>query len=997
MNPRPLYCCLTCLFHAITILAFSISHAQNIPLYFNHLTVNNGLSQSVATVTLKDSKGFIWISSLDGIDCFDGISCRHYDLSHLASVNLTQTTTNFLEDKNGDIWAGTQHGLLKYSYKKDTFSYHPLHTIDIDNNYSSPDIVRISYIDENNILWLQRENFFYCFDINKMRSWQIETAQLDRFPRALFPYRKPFQKVEYFYIIDELSGRVHKASFKNGQFIWESNKLERSLGVINTSTLTGDTIFLAAQNKLYRYNFALNKCDLIKQLPDASTVSALTAKDNMLWVGTFNEGIAGIDVHTNEIINRSRHTIYDNNSLLSDQVSFIFIDDADNLWVSIWGAGISFTNLKKYRMEQVFTSGEAWANGCSNFIRCIAADSRGGIWCSTGEDYLISFNRRLQFREKIALPGGSSHFIIDKNDNIWLGINENFYNYSIAKKRLTRQIKDNRFAMPDINNVMQLKNGHILFSSNNGVWMYRQGEAIVQMDDLPRHKVITMIFENREGRLFVVVDRVGINIYEPSGNAHYKLRKSFILSGNAKCFYEQNDTALWIASTSGLILFNQQKEKIERIFTTGNGFANNYMYTCLPDSKNNLWITSNKGITAFNMLTWRCRNFNAQDGIQSNEFNSFAYLLARDSTMIFGGINGLNRVKPSSFTPYTLPAQPQITSIKTDRLINPFSFDSDNAIILPYDKSSIEIGIAALEYANAPSNALKYLLEGNDKDWSWSSNKGLIQYAHLSPGKYRFKLMAANCDGIWNKEIRTLSIIVLNPFWLTWWFIGLCVLALSITLYLIYRFRLQQAQKMERLRTRIAADLHDDIGSMLSSISMYCEAIKKQVKEKMPQLEIVLEKMGGNSRKMVSNMSDIVWAVNAGNDEGKKLLERMEAFATDACSVTGSKLHFSYNSELNAMIFPLEYRKNIYLIFKEALNNALKYAEAGDIYVSVNRKGTHVNLVVQDNGKGFDTATEYTGNGLRNLQFRAREIHGNLKIISCCRKGTTISLDCKIS
>jgi signal transduction histidine kinase len=985
------------LFHAIAIFAFSVAHAQNGSLYFNHLTVNNGLSQSVATVTLKDSRGFIWIASLDGIDCFDGISCRHYDLSHLTPLNLTQTTTNFLEDQNGDIWAGTQHGLLKYSYKKDAFSYHPLHTIGINNDYASPDVVRISYIDADNNLWLQRENYFYCFDINKMTSRQIAVPPLSQFPRALFPYRKPFQQVEHFYVMDEYAARVHKASRQNGRLTWASHKLDISLRITNAAIHTGDTIFLAAQHELYRYHFDLDTCVMIKQLPNAGSVTALTTHENKLWVGTSNDGIVSIDIHTNEIIYRGTHSFYNDHSLLADHVPSIFIDDADNLWVSAWGQGISYTNLKKARMEQAFTNGEAQANGCSNFIRCIAADSRGDIWCSTGENYLVRFDSRLQFREKIDLPGESTHFVIDKSDNIWFGSNEDVFTYSIIKKRLTPVKKDSALVSRGINNVMQLKNGQVLFACNYGVWTCRPGEGIRVMADLPYGKVVNMLFENKEGMLFVGIDRVGMNMYEPSGNNRYRLRKTFTFSGNTKCFYEQNDTALWIATTTGLMLFNQQKEKIESIFTTANGFPNNYLYACLPDAKQNLWITSNKGITAFNMQTRQCRNFNVQDGIQSNEFNSFAYLLTRDSAMIFGGINGLNRIKPSSFTPYNHLAKPQITSIKRDSMINPFSFDSDKAIILPYDKSGIEIGIAALEYANAASNTLKYILEGNDKDWSYSPNKGLIQYAHLAPGKYRFKLMAANCDGVWNPEIRTLHITVLNPFWLTWWFMGICVLVLSAALYLIYRFRLQQALKMERLRTRIATDLHDDIGSTLSSISMYSEAVKKQVKDRMPQLEQVLEKMGENSRKMVSSMSDIVWAVNPGNDEGKKLLERMEAYATDACSVTDTRLHFSYNRELNALSFPLEYRKNIYLIFKEALNNALKYAEAGDIYVSVHRKGTQVNLVVQDNGKGFDTATEYPGNGLKNLQLRAREIQASLKISSCPGKGTLIGLDCNIS
>src|SRR5689334_21920813 len=145
----------------IALLAPCMSHAQSASLYFNHLTVNNGLSQGVANVTLKDSRGFVWISTLDGIDRFDGISCRHYDLSRLANVNLTQTTTNFLEDKKGNIWAGTQQGLLYYNYARDSFSYISLGSIGIEDHYTSPDIIRISYIDDQNRLWLQHENHFY--------------------------------------------------------------------------------------------------------------------------------------------------------------------------------------------------------------------------------------------------------------------------------------------------------------------------------------------------------------------------------------------------------------------------------------------------------------------------------------------------------------------------------------------------------------------------------------------------------------------------------------------------------------------------------------------------------------------------------------------------------------------------------------------------------------------------------------------------------------------
>src|SRR5262245_51033520 len=146
MKPGLIYCLLKKCLLVAALAASGVSYAQYAPLYFNHLTVNNGLSQGVANVTLKDSRGFVWISTLDGIDRFDGINCRHYDLSQLAKVNLTLTTTNFLEDKNGNIWAGTQQGLLQYNYARDAFSYVSLGSIGIDDQFASPDIIRISYI-----------------------------------------------------------------------------------------------------------------------------------------------------------------------------------------------------------------------------------------------------------------------------------------------------------------------------------------------------------------------------------------------------------------------------------------------------------------------------------------------------------------------------------------------------------------------------------------------------------------------------------------------------------------------------------------------------------------------------------------------------------------------------------------------------------------------------------------------------------------------------------
>ena len=203
-----------------------------------------------------------------------------------------------------------------------------------------------------------------------------------------------------------------------------------------------------------------------------------------------------------------------------------------------------------------------------------------------------------------------------------------------------------------------------------------------------------------------------------------------------------------------------------------------------------------------------------------------------------------------------------------------------------------------------------------------------------------------------------------------------------------------QTQLRERLR--IAKDLHDDIGATLSSISMYSDGLKGQLNEQFPQLGAILDKIGENSRDMVTSMSDIVWAINPDNDDGSKLLNRMENYATDICAAKHIKLHFTGGEELKTILLQLEQRKNLYLIFKESVNNAVKYADAKNLWVTVSLNGREIHLLVKDDGKGFAEATVKKGNGLKNMQVRAAELDGTLSISAEAGNGTSVSLVCGI-
>jgi signal transduction histidine kinase len=301
-----------------------------------------------------------------------------------------------------------------------------------------------------------------------------------------------------------------------------------------------------------------------------------------------------------------------------------------------------------------------------------------------------------------------------------------------------------------------------------------------------------------------------------------------------------------------------------------------------------------------------------------------------------------------------------------------------------------------LNYSNAANNQYAYKLEGADKEWNLLGSNRTVRFSNLAPGHYTLQLKAANNESIWNEHTTHFSFVVIPPFWRTWWFTTLLVAIVAAGVYALYRYRVNHLIGLEKLRTRIATDLHDDIGATLSSISFYSEAIRQRAKDKLPEVEHILEKMGETSRSMVGSMSDIVWAINPDNDHFDKLVRRMHSYAAELCSIKNITLQFHSNEMERNIQLSLEQRKNIYLIFKEAINNALKYAACHTLRLHLHTTGGNIQMEIQDDGKGFNTDGEFKGNGLKNMQLRAREIHAHVNITSAPGKGTSIAFELKI-
>jgi two-component sensor histidine kinase len=288
-------------------------------------------------------------------------------------------------------------------------------------------------------------------------------------------------------------------------------------------------------------------------------------------------------------------------------------------------------------------------------------------------------------------------------------------------------------------------------------------------------------------------------------------------------------------------------------------------------------------------------------------------------------------------------------------------------IKLSYRQNMITFDFAALNFTNSNLNKYAYRLEGFDDHWINAGNKQSATFTNLDGGTYTFHVKAANNDNVWNEEGAKVMITVQSPYWETWWFYLLCALAISGLLYSAYRFRIKQLLRLQQMRLRISRDLHDDIGSTLSSINM----ISSMAQERNPgdrRVPELFQTISNASHQAMELMNDIVWSINPKNDRMEMILIRMRQYASEI--LEAAKINFSLDMDAACqhVSLPIEKRKDFYLIFKEAINNMAKYSEAQNANILLNYAQRYLVLTISDDGIGFDPDKTYSGNGLKNMK-----------------------------
>jgi signal transduction histidine kinase len=375
-----------------------------------------------------------------------------------------------------------------------------------------------------------------------------------------------------------------------------------------------------------------------------------------------------------------------------------------------------------------------------------------------------------------------------------------------------------------------------------------------------------------------------------------------------------------------------------------------------------------------------------------SQFNSPPLVNDKGELVVMSSLHkGFLVVNIDSVPLQEVPGPVRLSYIKLDnRELSADSLSRYGSITLKYNRyKSLSLGFSDRSVFNAGKINYDYtLFKGGDTTWTTINGRPELTFSELASGNYLLMVRAKNSVGDISQSILTLPLVIKPPFTQTATFRLMVLAALGLVFYAIYRYRMIQLMRLQTIRNNIASDLHDDIGSTLNSISIYSEVARQQAGKPIPALELI----GMNARKVVESMSDIVWTINPANDSFEKIIIRMRSFAHQLLKAKQVEYTFDVDEQLNRVSLPMQVRKNFYLVFKESINNLVKYSGASRVAISLRQENKSIILGIRDNGNGIPVNAETLGNGLMNMKRRAKEIDAELEISSANGEGTGIEM-----
>lgn len=1004
----------SCLFLIVLFTSVELC-AQFTPIHFRHLTSAEGLTQGVINYIYKDSKGFVWLTGLDGINRFDGSRCLAND-QIAPGLDNPGATGSVIEDANGDIWIGYSEGVIRFSYRINRFDMFrlPVPSFPEFNGKRPLFYSPIFWDRDNNLLISCFEEILLLYN-TKTKKYKFYKQPLDS-ANSITLYTEPGNAS----LTNGLKWVMHSKDsilmytlrrLESGKEQWSRKAFPWKENILSKGWMPdGNTLFFHSNGTVCKYNLTTGRVnrspevevrsDFISLVPDAA---------GRLWISGTGNGVVVLDTASMQLLT---HLTYNNKSSagISNNNAYVYIDREQMLWVVAWGRGVDYTSLTEDRFSSFVTEDDAKAFGFSNFIRGIAETPGGDVLCST-QSGIIVLNSNLQFKQ--FLPGSHPNVqypdIYMHNGKVYYvsdaAMAPGLYRFDAATGQ-TKKFLVAEYGKKDAINAYQLSkmNDHtLLVASMIGLWKFDTEKEVVE--SLPgitpgyyASEVVVYSYQDKQQQVYKCVKNQGFTVYREIKEMYTGVFL-FDKKMTVKHIVPINDSLLWMGTTDGLYLFNSFRLNMVQHFTTANGLPNNVVYAIMPDEKNNLWLSTNQGLSYFNVAQNTFTNFTQGDGLQANEFNSHAVIKAKDGRIIFGGVNGLTVVNTRVLTSGSQIPVLQITALKTDSICNPYPYNAPGAQLkLQPGANYFELEWTAIQFTNPALCKIKYRLKGVDNTWQYAANPGTARYTRLPPGTYVLEAMSSNARGQFTGAVKTLEISVAAYWWQTgfakFMFVALVLAGVLMGIRLYVRAKinkqkeeLEKQMAVQKERERIIADLHDDVGATLSSMHIYGDLAGSVWHSQPETSKEMVGRITRQAKDLMGRMGDIIWSMKPPGEENHSFTARLKNYSNELLAAKNIECIFQMDDNIDRQIRHPEARKNIMLIAKEVMNNIAKYSEATTVTVSLHRQDEAILFSIADNGKGYDTVTTKPGNGIHNIQQRCRQLQGTCSIHACPGQG----------
>jgi ligand-binding sensor domain-containing protein/signal transduction histidine kinase len=977
-----------------------------------------GLPENSVHALLQTRDGYLWVGGDDGVARFDGVRFLSFGLREGLRSGPVRA---LFEDVGGDLWIGTGAGLARRHAGRfityttgDGLPGEAITALAGDGREPA----RLWVGTESGLAICQEKNGRPSFSNTQFKGKVITALFKDHHGvlwvgvRGAGIFRLQKDQDQFAPLtdptIDSLLAEPHCLLVDHANRIWVG---------------AGDDFVLCQEEGQWR------RYRISRHLARPYISSLAEQPDGAVWAGSVNEGLLQFK--------EGRLAAFNAASGLPDNlVESLLVDREGNLWVGT-GAGLS---RLRHKSLSTFGPNEGLGYGA---VYGLAEVAPGIVWAAKPGDGLFRWEGR-NFIRSTRMPAGSPEInamLVTRDGACWAAMANGLL-------RLANPAEDSMENPPlslaglNVLSLAEDATGSLWAGTRqHGLWRM-EGERWTAQTNLAVKSPITAIVHDREEATWIGTEGDGLYRLSKGTQTHFN-KAAGMLSDSVRGLFLDSNGTVWIGTAGGGI--SQWRNGHLITFTSREGLPDNTISQILEDGFGSLWLGTKRGIARVSkteledLATGKISSLYPQlygrfEGMLSEECTGGfhpAGLKTKAGLLWFSTLKGVVVADPR---PQPAPSPPPAvvlelvlvdgTEIRPTKAPPRSGQKPDNSnrpkapqptvpvmtpakqVEIPPGKHQLELHYTGLSFSAPERVRFRYRLEGLDPDWVEAGSRRAAFYSYVPPGNYRFQVIACNSDGVWNSVGDGVGLTVLPHLWQAWWFIVLATMAslgAAVGVARVVEKKrvrshvkvLEQERTLERERTRIAQDLHDDLGSSLTRISLLSHLAKVD-KDNPGQVEVHAQKISQSAAQTVRALEEIVWALRPGSDSVQSLIEYIAHFANEMFEGDSTRCRLDLPHSLPARALPPEMRHNIFLIVKEALTNALKHSAAQEVRVIAKVSDLALEIVVEDNGRGFELGEspgDDEGHGLGNMRRRAAAMGGTLDMRSAKGQGTRVRLE----